>query len=93
MVKNVIFAQDVFNKEKCKIASFFADGLSCRLPLDPAVVVKDVNIEVNSVLSVKYDNVSIFYVTVNTKTACAKCSFSFTQCCVLGLWFIFFIVC
>lgn len=43
-----MFVQDVLIGERLKIASFFADGLSCRLPLDPAVVVKGVNVEVNA---------------------------------------------
>ncbi|XP_016146952.1 phosphatidylinositol 4-phosphate 3-kinase C2 domain-containing subunit gamma [Sinocyclocheilus grahami] len=41
--------KDVFRRERWKIVSFFADGQSCRLPLDPAVVVKAVNIEVRSI--------------------------------------------
>lgn len=52
--KNVVFVQDVFSRERLKIVSFFADGQPCRLPLDPAVVVKDVDIEVNSINAYVY---------------------------------------
>ncbi|XP_052386723.1 phosphatidylinositol 3-kinase C2 domain-containing subunit gamma isoform X2 [Carassius gibelio] len=37
--------KDVFSRERWQIESFFADGQPCRLPLDPAVEVKGVNIE------------------------------------------------
>ncbi|XP_077088624.1 phosphatidylinositol 3-kinase C2 domain-containing subunit gamma isoform X2 [Siphateles boraxobius] len=37
--------KDVFRRERWKIAGFFSDGRSVRLPLDPAVQVSGVNIE------------------------------------------------
>ncbi|XP_050991769.1 phosphatidylinositol 3-kinase C2 domain-containing subunit gamma isoform X1 [Labeo rohita] len=57
--------KDVFNKEKCKIASFFADGLSCRLPLDPAVVVKDVNIEAFKVFNSNAVPMEVSFITTD----------------------------
>eukprot|EP00064_Thunnus_orientalis_P007363 superscaffoldBa00000813_g7383 len=37
--------KNVLNKEKCKIDDFFRDGISCCLPLDPAVRVKAVDVD------------------------------------------------
>lgn len=37
--------KNVLKVEKWKIANFFKDGISCRLPLDPAVHVKAVNLD------------------------------------------------
>ncbi|KPP64336.1 phosphatidylinositol 4-phosphate 3-kinase C2 domain-containing subunit gamma-like [Scleropages formosus] len=37
--------KEVLNKEKINISNFFKDGISCRLPLDPAVFVDGVDIE------------------------------------------------
>uniref|UniRef100_A0A8C1QA47 PI3K/PI4K catalytic domain-containing protein n=1 Tax=Cyprinus carpio TaxID=7962 RepID=A0A8C1QA47_CYPCA len=48
-VAEKIRTADKNKRKRLKIVSFFADGQPCRLPLDPAVVVKDVDIEVNSI--------------------------------------------
>ncbi|AWP08231.1 putative phosphatidylinositol 4-phosphate 3-kinase C2 domain-containing subunit gamma [Scophthalmus maximus] len=37
--------KNVLNAEKCKIGNFFKDGISCCLPLDPAVRVKAVDLD------------------------------------------------
>lgn len=40
--------QNVLKKEKLKLDDFFRDGISCRLPLDPAVCVKAVDLDVRA---------------------------------------------
>ena len=39
-------SQDVLKRERWKIAEFFRNGVTCRLPLDPAVLVKAVEVDV-----------------------------------------------
>lgn len=41
-----ISLQNVLKKEKWKIDNFFQDGISCCLPLDPAVRVKALDVDV-----------------------------------------------
>jgi len=40
--------QNILNKEKLKIDDFFSDGISCCLPLDPAVRVKALDVDVRT---------------------------------------------
>lgn len=42
----VFFIQNILKREASHIEDFFKDGISCCLPLDPAVRVKGVDVEV-----------------------------------------------
>ncbi|KTG33767.1 hypothetical protein cypCar_00044324 [Cyprinus carpio] len=57
--------KDVFSRERLKIVSFFADGQPCRLPLDPAVVVKDVDIESFKVFNSNAAPVEVSFITAD----------------------------
>ncbi|XP_067245627.1 phosphatidylinositol 3-kinase C2 domain-containing subunit gamma isoform X1 [Chanodichthys erythropterus] len=57
--------KDVFIRERWKIASFFADGQSCRLPLDPAVEVKGVNVEAFKVYNSNAAPVEVSFITAD----------------------------
>ncbi|XP_043089509.1 phosphatidylinositol 4-phosphate 3-kinase C2 domain-containing subunit gamma isoform X2 [Puntigrus tetrazona] len=57
--------KDVFSQERWKIVSFFADGQSCRLPLDPAVVVKGVNIESFKVFNSNAAPMEVSFITAD----------------------------
>ncbi|XP_058606982.1 phosphatidylinositol 3-kinase C2 domain-containing subunit gamma isoform X2 [Onychostoma macrolepis] len=57
--------KDVFSQERGKIVSFFADGQSCRLPLDPAVVVKGVNIESFKVFNSNAAPMEVSFITAD----------------------------
>ncbi|XP_016371821.1 phosphatidylinositol 4-phosphate 3-kinase C2 domain-containing subunit gamma [Sinocyclocheilus rhinocerous] len=57
--------KDVFRRERWKIVSFFADGQSCRLPLDPAVVVKAVNIESFKVFNSNAAPMEVSFITAD----------------------------
>ncbi|XP_051953352.1 phosphatidylinositol 3-kinase C2 domain-containing subunit gamma isoform X2 [Xyrauchen texanus] len=57
--------KDVLRGEKWKIESFFSDGMSCRLPLDPAVVVKGVNIEALKFFNSNAAPVEVSFITTD----------------------------
>ncbi|KAG1938615.1 phosphatidylinositol 4-phosphate 3-kinase C2 domain-containing subunit gamma isoform X1 [Pimephales promelas] len=57
--------KDVFRRERWKIGSFFSDGLSCRLPLDPAVEVTGVNIEAFKVYNSNAAPVEVSFITAD----------------------------
>lgn len=47
--------QDVLKREIGKIDGLFKDGFSCRLPLDPAVHVNGVNVDVRIYIAREHD--------------------------------------
>ncbi|KAK7151368.1 hypothetical protein R3I94_007885 [Phoxinus phoxinus] len=57
--------KDVFRRERWKIASFFSDGVSCRLPLDPAVEVTGVNVEAFKVYNSNAAPVEVSFITAD----------------------------
>lgn len=46
IVLSLCLPQTVLKREKSRIDNFFKDGISCCLPLDPAVHVKALDVEV-----------------------------------------------
>lgn len=60
-MQNVLVClQNVLNAEKCKIGNFFKDGISCCLPLDPAVRVKAVDLDVRPL----HNTVHLYIITL-----------------------------
>ncbi|XP_067275932.1 phosphatidylinositol 3-kinase C2 domain-containing subunit gamma [Pseudorasbora parva] len=57
--------KDVFLRERWKIARFFTDGLTCRLPLDPAVEVKGVNVKAFKVYNSNAAPVEVSFITTD----------------------------
>lgn len=57
--------KELLMRERWKLASFFADGVSCRLPLDPALLLRGVNTEAFKVFNSNAAPIEVSFITAD----------------------------